>query len=298
MAEIVPFEDFDSGGYQLPFAVIGDTQKTSKFEALIGRERNYKKTKKLISALAEEEVDLIVHLGDAIFSGKYREWHKFNQLMSPIRENETPLLLIMGNHEYSGNKSKSFKIIKKQFPQMVLSKWYAREYSNIALIFLDTNKKKLGEENWSRQKKWYLEKIKLYKDDPNILGLMLFTHHPPFTNSKLTNDEKYVEKAFLTPFFTEKKALAVISGHAHGFEHFIKRDKHFIISAGGGGPRVKYHTGKKMRHIDRSKLSIPRPFNYLLIEPKTKSINVKVRGFYNIEDNIKTLESFDISFNL
>ena len=72
--------------------------------------------------------------------------------------------------------------------------------------------------------------------DPKVRGVLVFTHHPPYTNSTVTKDESHVQQAFVGPFVAAKKTLALLSGHAHGYEHFIEQRKHFVVSGGGGGP--------------------------------------------------------------
>ena len=50
-------------------------------------------------------------------------------------------------------------------------------------------------------------------------------HHAPFTNSSLVGDNDYAQKNFVPPFMAASKTLAVITGHAHGYERFEQDPK-------------------------------------------------------------------------
>ena len=72
----------------------------------------------------------------------------------------------------------------------------------------------------------------------------------------------------LPPFFRARKTLALLSGHVHGYERFEVRGKAFIVSGGGGGPRVSYLTGPDAPYQPAYVTSDgrPRAFHYIVIE--------------------------------
>src|SRR5205823_2004623 len=108
-------------------------------------------------------------------------------------------------------------------------------------------------------------------------------------------DEEYVQKAFLPGFYAARKTLAFITGHAHAYERFQERGRTFVVSGGGGGPRVKLLEGKDARHRDLFAGPSPRPFHYLLIEQGNEGLDVAVRGFDKGEQ-VRVIDRFTLPF--
>ena len=62
----------------------------------------------------------------------------------------------------------------------------------------------------------------------------------------------------------------MLSGHVHGYERFRERGRTFIVTGGGGGPRVEYQTGSEAPYLpayvpDRDD-GKRRAFNYVVLE--------------------------------
>ncbi len=293
------YPEFQSSHFRRPFAVLGDTQQTSKREQVVlNRELNIRETQLILQYIGRENIDLLVHLGDAVFNGSSRkQWKKFDRLMKPIINMGIPVLLTLGNHEYLGANSQALKNVKKRFPQIKRKSWYKRIYLQLGLLFLNTNKEDLGREMWSEQTQWFKDELEHMRTDESISGILVFAHHPPFTNSEVTGDEKNVQEGFLKSFYESKKTLAFTTGHAHGYEHFFKKEKHFIVSAGGGGPRVKYLSSTQKRHQDLYRNEEgARPFNYLIIDQDDLRVTIAVKGFDKIDRQVRQIDRIEIPF--
>ncbi len=296
-AHVEPYLEFpDSIQSNLPLVILGDTQKTSLAERVIfRREKNKGVSKKILNAISKEEIAGVIHLGDAIFnSASKKEWNQFDTYSNEIRDKKIPMQLLMGNHEYWGHDYFALKNVFKRFKSLEKSRWSFKIYNNIGLIFIDSNVDSLSREKWQQQLIWYRSTIKKLEADPTISSIIVFSHHPPFSNSELTGDEEHVQKSFVPEFFKSKKAIAFFAGHAHGFERFIKKGKSFIVSAGGGGPRVKYSQDPK--HRDLSSLSYPRPFHYLVMKQKDLGLSFEMKGFNLISEELQTIDQFEIRF--
>ena len=70
----------------------------------------------------------------------------------------------------------------------------------------------------------------------------------------------------------------------------------FIVSGGGGGPRVKLKTGLNT-HKDLSDLPQLRPFNYLLLYLNPDGIKIVARGLDKDSSQFHTIDDFSIRFN-
>ena len=67
------------------------------------------------------------------------------------------------------------------------------------------------------------------------------------------------------------------SGHVHGYERFEHGGKTFIVSGGGGGPRLTYRIGQNAPHPAAYAPPGPRAFNYVVLEERFGALRVAVK---------------------
>ncbi len=275
----------------MKIAVIGDTQHTSFWERVfLRREDNTTEQKALIAALAEENPDLLIHLGDLNFlSTAKRLWRRYDNLFAPITNKGIQTLLVPGNHDYFGGLIQNLGEVEKRFPHFKLSRWSTYKFGSIALILLDSNRSPLGRKMWRSQKDWYLSTVNRYEMDDEVKSVFVFAHHPPFTNSRASGEAKWTHKDLVEPFLAKKKTRAYLSGHVHTYEHFKKDGKDFFVAGGGGGPRVKLHTGQNAKHEDICTAPSPRPLHYILINVADSTLSLQCKGL--VGESIKVVES-------
>jgi hypothetical protein len=196
---------------------------------------------------------------------------------SPFRGKNIPIFPVLGNHEYWGSNTAALNNCAFRFPIIKKQHWYSKKHGNLGMIFLDSNKDDMTENEWRDQYEWFAATVKEYEADPEIKYFCVFTHHPPFTNSTVTGDEIDVQETFVDDFTSSEKGRIFFSGHAHTYERFEIKDKTFIVSGGGGGPRVDLRVGPDC-HVDSFKGTAPRPFHYILLDQKNNELNVTVKG--------------------
>lgn len=279
-------------------AVVGDLQRANWVEHLLmGREQNDDERLRLVAALAKERPSMVVLLGDLVFKGgSCDDWTTLDNVLAPVRKLHVPVLAVLGNHDYRGSKSSALAEFHARFPVSAQSHWFSRIHGQLGLVWLDSNKSHLKRGQWNAQRRWFKQILQQLDAAPKVKAVLVFTHHPPYTNSIVTEDEPHVQEAFIEPFMAAKKTVAFVSGHAHGYERFIKRGKHFVVSGGGGGPRVRYLTGKSVRHQDQYRGPAPRPFNYLLITPTQSGATLAARGFNKGKTETREIDRVDILF--
>ena len=137
-------------------AVVGDTQRTTFPERLIGRELNEDESGHLLVSLAHEDPQLVVLLGDLVSIGSAgKQWKFFDSIFAPIAAKKIPALTVLGNHEYLGCRSRMKSFVEARFPEIKESHWYSRMHGGLALVFLDSNKNALGKKKWNEQAVWF-----------------------------------------------------------------------------------------------------------------------------------------------
>lgn len=310
LAPIVPMQANSSSvsGWleSAPIAVLGDTQPTLAVERwLLRREQNDAERPRLIADLLAWKPALLVHLGDMVADGARRsDWSDFDQLVAPIRAAGVPILPALGNHDYAGGVARfvpagrraALRHLHARFPWLSARRWYDRQQGPLRLVWLDTNSRRMPAADWAEQVRWFESKLAEAEADGRSRGILVFAHHPPFTNSRATSDALDVRRAFVGPFCRSAKGLLFLSGHTHAYERFHESGKTFVVAGGGGGPRVRLLRGNSRRHLDRIDAPSPRPFHYLLVRAAADGVDVIARGMDKGAATTAELDRFFIPY--
>ena len=274
------------------FAIVSDLQRTSKFE--VWRESNEEERAIILSAIAREAPELVLMLGDLVFCGSSpSDWKEFDSLAAPIRDAGIPVLAVPGNHEYWVSPRAGLRNFRARFPLLSQTRWLARSWGPLRLLLLDSNKRFLSAALWAEQARWYAEEIASAEHDPEVRGTLVLVHHPPYTNSSVTSDELHVQEFFVPAFQAARKTLAMLSGHVHSYERYDRDGKTFLVTGGGGGPRIRLETGARQRHGDDLFSGPPvRFFHYLMAALTPTGIEVEMRGLQKGEKTFETMDRF------
>jgi hypothetical protein len=277
-APILASETVDVAVRSGRFAIVGDLQPTSRLE--FWRESNGPERARLVEAIVRSDPDFLAFLGDLVFCGSSaRGWRRFDRACSPLRSAGLPLFPVLGNHEYWLSGSRALRNFFSRFPEIRERHWYSVRYGPVGLVFLDSNVRFLPRVEWRRQLDWLEGVLTAGDADPDVRGILVLLHHPPFTNSTVTSDELHVQRFFVPPFRAARKALAMISGHVHSYERFARDGKVFVVAGGGGGPRARLAGERRRRHADDTFAGPPlRFFHYLDCAVEEGGIAVEVRG--------------------
>jgi hypothetical protein len=193
-----------------------------------------------------------------------------------------------------GNDTKALENYFRRFPHLDEKRWYSFSWKNLALILVDSNFPTLTEEESRRQVDWYLAELERFERDSNIGHVIVSSHEPPFTNSRVVGPNKKVEKQFAEPFLRSRKTRFFFSGHSHAYERFSFQDRVFIVSGGGGGPRHKVSIDPRKRSFNDlfSGLEL-RFFHFCEIEADGKRLVFRVYrlesdGTFNVAETFET----------
>ncbi len=278
------------------FAIVGDLQPTSGLE--LWRESNHAERRTIIRAIAREKPDFLALLGDLVFCGSSAAaWADFDRLCAPLRSEKIHTISVLGNHEYWVKRRLALVNFFARFPNLRQRHWHAASYGPVGMIFLDSNYHWMSAARWQAQQAWYREALAGFDAGPSTRGVLVFLHHPPFTNSRVTSDTMHVQRDLLAPFELSEKALAMISGHVHSYERFERRGKVFLVTGGGGGPRVSLAKGTRRRHSDDA---FPgpalRPFHYMNATLGDKGLDIEVLGLEKGGASFSPMDSFALEW--
>ena len=302
-------QDWPQGS--MTIAVVGDVQRTSFQECVIGREVNDEEQAVLIADMAAQAPKAVVLLGDLVFEGgDPLHWLHFDSVVAPLHAIGTSFFPVFGNHDYQGARSDAFREITARFPNVAKQgTYYTFDWGAVRMIVLDGNRDQLCdsfaarinhcEKEWTQQRDWLQDRLHDL-DTPTPGGpraAILFVHQSPYTRSPLVAGDQKDPRDFLLAFFASTHTLAMISAHAHGYERWHvtggleggQSTKPFLVSAGGGGPRPHKPRGDVPK--DEADLPWPRPFNYLLLRQTEAGVDVTVRAVNKGERVVATLEN-------
>jgi hypothetical protein len=265
-----------------PLAVIGDLQGPMFVDFLLSRENNRRATGELVCQLGSDQPCATVLLGDLVAWGASEDsWARFDELASRINGMFLP---VRGNHDYFGDDRSATALWNRHFPWFDRLPWYEVAWNRIGMVFLDSNLSQFEPAAQTAQQSWYQRVLDQFDQDPLIVGTLVFLHHPPYTNNpNAQGDLEALREAFVSPFCRHPKALAMISGHAHGYERYAKtcmgRAVQFIVSGGGGGPRPSdppcFNDACLASGCCEPK---SRPLHYLLLRQQPRGLEVTVQA--------------------
>jgi hypothetical protein len=294
----VPAYERPLGPPAQPLVIMGDTQRTSLFEwAVLGREVNDRETEMLVRSLVHVAPSALILVGDLVFDGSDRaDWDGFDALMTPVRNARIAVLAAVGNHEWFGRDRPALAALGERFSSLRARTWYATRQADLGLVFVDSNADAMGREAWETQLEWLRGTLGGLERDPSIRGVLLFAHHPPFTRSVVVSGDEAVRDGVLAAARDSTKAMAIFSGHAHGYERYDVDGLQLVVCAGGGGPRPDrlrdQPPGGGLR--DLVTLPAPRPLHYIVASRGLEGLAVRVMGLQRGDATVGEVDRFMI----
>jgi 3',5'-cyclic AMP phosphodiesterase CpdA len=279
------------------FAVVSDLQRTSRAE--VWRESNRDERDRIVAGIAAGAPDFVAMLGDLVFRGSSpRDWEEFDRIASPLRQGAIPVFPILGNHDYWVFARAALPNFFGRFPHLAGRRWYTLRYGPVTLVCLDSNRRWMSRGAWEEQTRWFAAELARLDADESVHGILALVHHPPYTNSTVTGDELHVQSFFVPAFLRSEKTLAMLSGHVHSYERFSRQGRTFLVTGGGGGPRIKLaREGRRMRHAD-DLFAGPavRFFHFLNFQLVNDGIEVETVGLAKGARELEPMDRFKLCY--
>jgi Icc-related predicted phosphoesterase len=274
-------------------AVVGDLQRTGRIE--LWREQNDAERARVVQRIAEERPAALLILGDLVFDGgATRDWARFDRLTAPLVAAGIAVFPILGNHDCWPLPGLALRHFYARFPHLAGRRFYTRTLGPLGVIALDSNRLFMTSRSWDAQRRFLSEELSRLDADASVRGVVVLVHHPPYTNSTVVGDARDVQEAFVPDFLRARKTLAMLSGHAHVYEHFVVSGRHFVVSGGGGGPRQRLLPPGQSRHPDLFEGAAVRDFHFLTLEPGQEGLSVRVLGLPKAGTAFYDMDRFDV----
>lgn len=268
----MPADDAPPADTPITIIAVGDLQRANIAEQIfMSREINDEERRRVVARIATEKPDLLLMLGDQVAEGaSSAEWQYFDEVTKVFRDKKLQTMAILGNHDYSPiDRARALTECYARWPETE-QRPILRRIGPIAIIGLDSNFDQINDSQIETQTEKYSQLLAELDADPEVRGVIVASHHPPYSNSDL-GGFAHVEEHFARPFIEARKTKLFLSGHVHSYERFSLRDKgkFFVVSGGGGGPRrlIDDSDGRAYRNDEEIlRLGRIRPFNYLRIK--------------------------------
>ncbi len=277
---------------------ISDTQEPIWIETvLLDRNKNLVARDLIFDEIIKANPSSVVHLGDVVaFGYKDDSWKPIDNYLKRLLDKEIEFYPTLGNHELLFFSDAGEEQFNKRFP-FYSKTGYSIKNGETEIILLNSNFSKMDEEEIETQQTWYRSQLDRLEKDSTISVIIVGTHYPPFTNSKVVSPDEDVQKLFVPLFIQSKKAKLFISGHCHAFEHFEHKGKDFLVIGGGGGLQQPLYVGAGAKWKDKYDSENPlRMFHYL----KYKIVNDTIKLTLNIleEDFLDFDENYQVMIPL
>lgn len=260
--------------------VVGDTQRIMPIERLArGHDTNDEGRAAVAQQMHAEECDVRVHLGDLVgVVGSKRHWARFDSHYPPEIFGGENWLVCRGNHDCGGVFLGKDREFVQRHPETI-GKLRVFDFEFVTLILLDTNAAVCHSSYWEQQRVDFVSALERADEDPAVRHVLVFGHHPPLTNGRWIRGRAngIVHATFFEPFLACHKSRAFFAGHVHGYERFRVKGRQFIVTGGGGGPRVAHLHGARRRYPSEVDIADPHPLHYVRVTATPDQVNIRTQ---------------------
>lgn len=252
-------------------AFVSDTQAPMWVETLaLKTNHNEEATRQIFGDIVRRQPNFLFILGDVVTLGyKEKKWNKMDRYLDSCRSAGIRISALLGNHDVMTRAKKGETQFQRRFPDHNRTGYY-QVIDSIALVFLNSNFKKLGPDDLEKQQQWYRATLQSLDQDPAVAVTIVACHHAPYSNSKIVGSSENVQRYFVPDFLTSRKARLFITGHSHNYEQFRRGGKDFLVIGGGGG--LTQPLSEKKDRLNDLSTSYKPPFHYLLMTRSPRAL--------------------------
>ncbi len=210
-----------SAAFGWSFAVVGDT-----------RDDRHGVFPRILDAVAESDMELLIHTGDLERPGGTKSWEAFRRRTAGFPK---PLHVVIGNHETRGGDAQEFAAFFR-----LPGPSYAFTHKNAHFVVLDNSRGRFprGTLDWLDR-----ELASHPKRKNGIRYLIVAMHAPPRTDSLTPHgmDRHYGEQSVkLLGILSRHKVDLILCSHEHMHVVDDWNGIRVIVSGGGGAPMFPF----------------------------------------------------------
>jgi 3',5'-cyclic AMP phosphodiesterase CpdA len=243
-----------NGRSSFKFAVIGDTQN------------KFKPFRKILSRMAGDNIDFIIHAGDFTSSGRYMQYIKMLRFIKTI---DVPIVFAMGNHDISNRGTECFV----HFMGPVNFYFDCGLYR---FIFLNNTRKEFVSNIYGLPQAADFNKPLRGMDVEQVHNLdmalqgrarnFIVMHTPPaFDAYKHHGFNRNLDRFISVMKKHSPQVARVFCGHIHGFSELVVDNVHYIVSGGAGDS------------LHASREGITNKSNYVLVSIADNTVTHQAR---------------------
>jgi predicted phosphodiesterase len=213
--------------------------------------------------------------GDIMYySGNEAKWASFENAAKSIRQN-MPLFFARGNHD--GNDSASEDILRLHANLTSDHFYYTHSEGNTLFIVLDIYERGKEGSIIGEQLKWLQSQLDSAGSNPSVSNIFILMHRPLYPQGRHKGENLSNADDLHQLFLKYNKIRAIIAGHDHLFNKYVKDNIMYITTGGGGGPLYHGYGGDYHHFLKVS------------FYEDTTQINVKTIDIFN-----ETIDDFDL----
>jgi hypothetical protein len=201
-----------AGGTQLKLAIVGDTRSTDVTSNAI------------LTAVARESADVVVHTGDLVASATEADWHGFFAAGVPMLRH-TPIVPVVGERDL-GPWADRFSQLFALDGTSPAARAYAVDLGVVHLALLDSTADVAGQAAW-------LDADLTIAESAGAQHIFVVTHLGPWSSGHSGGNAAAL--ATLVPIIRAHHVEAIFSGHDNIYEHGIADGQSYFVTGGAGG---------------------------------------------------------------
>jgi len=261
------------------FKTLSKDKKKFSFAVLGDNRTNPKEFKSVADAVAQHNVDFIIHTGDMMTDGKWKyQWYK--QWFTPGKAmfKNAPVLIAVGNHEYPWLEKSFWNYFYPDHSQFYNKGYYSYQNGNIFFIHLNPFQ---PFEPGSKQYLWLENTLK----NCNLPFIVVALHLSAFTGAAHAKDEAVKSaRQVLVPLFQKYNVNFVVSGHDHVYDRSEYDGTTYVIAGGAGAPLYNPRA-----YLNPFSVCAKQSLNFMICDADGEKIKVNV---YDNKGNV--LDTFSI----
>jgi acid phosphatase type 7 len=207
-----------SRGRRFRFAALGDTRTGHDIH------------RRLIEAMARENIEFVVNSGDLVaFGGNEEQWELFFRIECPLISSR-PLLAAIGNHDVSPRRYFETYFLTDRSSSG--RRYYSVDWGDVRVVIMDSETEaRKGSEQYT-----FVERALRDAAEKDMLSIVSL-HYPPYSSGEHgSNMEMREVLGELAPKYGVELVLA---GHDHDYERTIPIDGVTYIVAASAGATIR-----------------------------------------------------------